>query len=1077
MVISIALQFLLTPKPKVEGGRPKGLGDFDFPTATEDRAVPIVWGTVDIKGPNVLWYGDLRIFHKRKTKGGVKITVAFQYFVGMDLLLCYGPLDRITRLEVSDHVVDDTKVSPTFPVTPTAAGLAVEFTDDTLLGGIGKGGGIVGTMRMYSGDPDSLQNAYLQTQLGNDIPGYVNIAHVVTEQTGVGESHQIGAYVFRVTRFPDNLGLTGDNHIIRGTIDDGDANPAEILYEILTSDLFGLSIDPSRIDIASFTAAGNTLADEQNGMSWIITSVTPALELINEITRQTDAVFFEDASGSFCVRLIRDDYTPAALPLFDESNVTALNNFSRTGWGETQNHINIGYADRNKDFQSTGAMSQDLANVRIQAAEVRADYSYPAIKHADTAQAIAERELRVMSFPLAKVVFTATREAAFLIPGDVVRFSWDELEISEMVIRVMQVDLGDIVNGKVKVTGAQDVFRVAEAIYSSPQATGWVAPNTDPAALVAGEELVREMPRIFGNLYPDQIVNPVLARTWNLVQRPAAQPTTTGIELFVDPAAGTAFISGFGDIALVPIALLEAEYPQATADIEISDLLEIDDELDLINIDDVIAVQVAAGFNLVLIQGATQAEDEVVGFEQLIDDGDGTFKLKTVHRGLMDTQARTHAAGAKAWLFAEGPSYSSATFPPTLAITARHVPGTDTGVLDVADALTQNLTFAQRTLRPHHPANFTVNTSTRVPAATDETADLDLDWEHRFNSDVTVRDADDGDATGQDTDVEYDLEFFNEVTTASLRTVTLNNGGTWLTYLYTAANLQADTGEVGNFPLEVSMKARYKASPANGNPANLESLQDIRRAFNVDMGGATVQSIDLDGTTEYLAETSNSAMGLVDEFSISVWVRGTSSAGGAVRDILHLKNSGSNVSRVAFTLTDDSAASAFNVTLWDSAGTLFKDYDFGSFSVNTWTMLTITWDGTNLTVYQDASAQTPTLNTDNAGTMNDGGRQVTVGGSSAQAASWVGQIFSPATWINELTAAEITAIDAGTSTFNLRASSGNYVSHLTLNHLWDFRTSANIGQDYRNSTTGSARDIDTNAANISAADLNAGEVP
>ena len=54
-----ALAELLRPKPEIEGARPGGLGDFQFTTAEEGRVVPIIWGTVKMKAPNVIWYGNL----------------------------------------------------------------------------------------------------------------------------------------------------------------------------------------------------------------------------------------------------------------------------------------------------------------------------------------------------------------------------------------------------------------------------------------------------------------------------------------------------------------------------------------------------------------------------------------------------------------------------------------------------------------------------------------------------------------------------------------------------------------------------------------------------------------------------------------------------------------------------------------------------------------------------------------------------------------------------------------------------------------------------------------------------------
>jgi len=64
-VISYALQ------PKLQAPKPAGLGDFQVPTAEEGREIPVLFGSRDINGPNVVWYGDLRTVPVKK-KGGKK---------------------------------------------------------------------------------------------------------------------------------------------------------------------------------------------------------------------------------------------------------------------------------------------------------------------------------------------------------------------------------------------------------------------------------------------------------------------------------------------------------------------------------------------------------------------------------------------------------------------------------------------------------------------------------------------------------------------------------------------------------------------------------------------------------------------------------------------------------------------------------------------------------------------------------------------------------------------------------------------------------------------------------------------
>lgn len=51
--------------------KPAGLGDVTAPTAEEGREIPVIFGTVDLEGPNVCMFGDLKTT-PIKDKGGKK---------------------------------------------------------------------------------------------------------------------------------------------------------------------------------------------------------------------------------------------------------------------------------------------------------------------------------------------------------------------------------------------------------------------------------------------------------------------------------------------------------------------------------------------------------------------------------------------------------------------------------------------------------------------------------------------------------------------------------------------------------------------------------------------------------------------------------------------------------------------------------------------------------------------------------------------------------------------------------------------------------------------------------------------
>jgi len=63
LVITILLSvasYMLMPKTKMPDQKPATEDQFDYPTAEEGRAIPVVFGTVKYKGTNSLWTGDYK---------------------------------------------------------------------------------------------------------------------------------------------------------------------------------------------------------------------------------------------------------------------------------------------------------------------------------------------------------------------------------------------------------------------------------------------------------------------------------------------------------------------------------------------------------------------------------------------------------------------------------------------------------------------------------------------------------------------------------------------------------------------------------------------------------------------------------------------------------------------------------------------------------------------------------------------------------------------------------------------------------------------------------------------------------
>lgn len=62
-VVAVALSIIFMPKPKRP--RPDATKDIDDPVAEAGKPIPVVFGTITVKGLNVLWFGEKRTKTKK----------------------------------------------------------------------------------------------------------------------------------------------------------------------------------------------------------------------------------------------------------------------------------------------------------------------------------------------------------------------------------------------------------------------------------------------------------------------------------------------------------------------------------------------------------------------------------------------------------------------------------------------------------------------------------------------------------------------------------------------------------------------------------------------------------------------------------------------------------------------------------------------------------------------------------------------------------------------------------------------------------------------------------------------------
>jgi len=502
----------------------------------------------------------------------------------------------------------------------------------TLFGGEDREGGIVGDFDIYRGSLLQTGNDYLQAKIGALLPGYRGICYVVARQVYVGTSAYLKLISFVVRRCPNQLGAPAEHANIGG-----DANPACMLYEILTDTKWGLGIATGLIDSQSFLGAALTLYQESFGLSMLVDSGAAGNDLLAEILRHVDGVIYTDPqTGLIKLRLARADYSPDDLPRYDETFGVRSCRLSRPSWDETKNIVKIRYVDRGANYLERIAQAQDLASVQARSGETSAEeFPFRGISNAVAAQKVAARTLKTTTYPLAAVELEISRAAWRLRPGDVFRLTWTPLGIVDMVVRVIRIATGELRDGVIKVDAVEDIFAVSWTGYTEPAASSWVDPIGSVGALLE--------PRLIECPYALVVGADRLA----LAIAGNGSPAATGYQVFADLDGGSDYAFTQDVTGTTPTGVLLGG--AGSGEVFWTDsVLRVTPGPGMISLEPPSVGAFSAGGAVLLI------DDEMIAWGNVSIDPDGTYVFTGCVRGVMDTVPARHAGGSRVWFISNG---------------------------------------------------------------------------------------------------------------------------------------------------------------------------------------------------------------------------------------------------------------------------------------------------------------------------------------------------------------------------------------------------------------------------------------
>jgi hypothetical protein len=433
-----------------------------------------------------------------------------------------------------------------------------------------------------------------------------------------------------------------------------DANPAWAIYDLICSPVWKLGYSTDRVDLASFQAAATTLIEEDHGISLSVLSDTDVVEVIAGIADQIDAAIYEDPSdGKIKIHLIRAaDITESIPELTPEDCQRPKLNI--IFWSDAANHLDVSYTNRDRDYKRDTATAQRLSNAVGQDNRLRKrTVDYPFCHDAQLAARLADRELSVLGRPIITADVHVSRKFSSLMPGDPVRCSWPDLNIVEKVFRVGDVDHGQLASGMIRLTLVEDVFDKGE---------GGNAPGEEevvsPFLLPVHERYVGEAPwYLINKLYAQGAISS------NTLQYLFA------IAVNEDDAYATGCASQIEEVPWYDVpqggfavsGTLAQSYPRFCEPID-EDGLVVEATGASAQYLLVLSVRtpltdagLSAGNRLAVIFHDDGVTHEIITYSTLshlgTTDGVSRFRFETVWRGLLDTPAIDHPAGARFMLF------------------------------------------------------------------------------------------------------------------------------------------------------------------------------------------------------------------------------------------------------------------------------------------------------------------------------------------------------------------------------------------------------------------------------------------
>jgi hypothetical protein len=611
------------------------------------------------------------------------------YYAGIHFVLTHGPIDQI------DQIFIDDRLAFTGPVT-TSSNITIDKPE--LFGGETREGGIKGIVSIAMGEPTQVANSYLTNLLG-PISAYRGFVSIILNDVLLGNNYYLKPWTFVATRIHKLKNGATQWNDTKAEVAPGLINAVHVIRECLTDTTWGYGYSAGDIDDISFTASALTCFNEGLGFAFLWDNDTQLPDFIDEVRDHINASLYLDrVDGKFHLNLIRKLSSTTGLLTLNDSNSGQISNFHRKSIGDLVSTYTITFLD-NSNHKDNSITVHDLALLQRQRTPVNKTKVYSGIASIEVAQKIALQDLKQSSSPVFSFTIQCNRDAENLNVGDAFLVNRQDYITEILTMRVVNIDLGTAIKQSITIDCVQDIFQAADLVYTTPPASAWVNPISNP--IDAQFRLLNEMPYyILATVKGDNFAQGV-PTTDNFIVMAAVSPTNDSISAGLWTDSGAGFIKhGFLDFCFT--GTINAAIDKLSTSITIANVIDIE---------------------LLTINHFIQIDNELVGVTAIAGN------TLTIIRGVLDTVPSDHVINSRVFGWHDFAETDEVTYLLTEVINVKVTPITPNGELLLTSATNNPITISGRLHLPYPPGNLKINGNSWPVSIT--TADLILTWASR----------------------------------------------------------------------------------------------------------------------------------------------------------------------------------------------------------------------------------------------------------------------------------------------------------------------------------------------------------